>query len=175
MQGEKNVRLQKRTFGREVKARLQCSPVIISASPGVRSQSTSQSRQLCLQGLWALGECASRTQHSNDVNTKLTAHHKTSNIHKTHTHPTPRVSTLSAAVCDLFLLRFSKHKHSVDRYNAEDVIIQPASKFVFLSFRCICNLQNCIYIFFLCNAQHHLNQARTPNAHFQINYAFPDT
>lgn len=129
MQGEKNVRLHKHTFGREAKARLQCSPVIISASPGVRSQSTSQSRQLCLQGLWALGECASRTQHSNDVNTKPTAHHKTSNIHKTHTHPSPHVSTLSAAVCDLFLLRFSEH--SVDRYNAEDVIIHSASKFVF--------------------------------------------
>jgi len=79
----KGIRLQKHTFGREERARLQCSPVIISASPGVRSQS----QQLCLQGLWALGECVSRTQHSSEVNTKPTAHHKTSNLHKTHTLP----------------------------------------------------------------------------------------
>ncbi len=101
MQAERNVCLQKHTFGREARTRLQCSPVIISASPGVRSQS----QQLCLQGLWALGECVSRTQHSNDVNTKPTAHHKTSNLHKTHT--LPHVSTLSAAACDLFLFEFS--------------------------------------------------------------------
>lgn len=103
----RGIRLQKHTFGREERARLQCSPVIISASPGVRSQS----QQLCLQGLWALGECVSRTQHSSDVNTKPTAHHKTSNLHKTHT--LPHVSTLSEAACDLFLLNSDFKRYQI--------------------------------------------------------------
>ncbi len=122
MQAERNVCLQKHTFGREARTRLQCSPVIISASPGVRSQS----QQLCLQGLWALGECVSRTQHSNDVNTKPTAHHKTSNLHKTHT--LPHVSTLSALPVICFCLNSAFKRYQI---RLESVIIQVASSFSF--------------------------------------------